>query len=70
MSVRFVPGKAGSDMDISDISEVWQWVQKIAGVLLVVCLCLYVLRCLVALEFIGVDRFGHFLRGLVVYLVS
>jgi hypothetical protein len=57
-------------MDISDISEVWQWVQKIAGILLVVCLCLYLLRCLVALEFVSVDRFGHFLRGLVVYLVS
>jgi len=57
-------------MDISDISELWQWVQKIAGVLLMVCLCLYALRCLVALEFIGVDRFGHFLRGLLRYLVS
>jgi hypothetical protein len=58
------------NMDISDISEVWQWVQKIAGVLLVVCLCLYLLRCLVTMEFIGVDRFGHFLRGLLRYLVS
>jgi hypothetical protein len=57
-------------MDISDIPELWQWVQKIAGVLLVVCLCLYLLRCLVAGEFVGVDRFAHFLRGLVVYLVS
>jgi hypothetical protein len=57
-------------MDISDISEAWQWVQKIAGVLLVVCLCLYVLRCLVTAEFIGTDSYGHFLRGLVVYLVS
>lgn len=56
-------------MDISDISELWQWVQKIAGVLLVVCLCLYVLRCLVAAEFVSIDQFARFLRGLITYLV-
>jgi hypothetical protein len=70
LSARFLPERAGSDIDISDISELWLWVQRVAGVLLVVCLCLYVLRCLVAAEFIGVDRFGHFLRGLLRYLVS
>ena len=57
-------------MDIPDISDIWHWFQKIAGVLLVVCLCLYAIRCLVAEEFINVERFGHFLQGLLIYLVS
>ena len=56
-------------MDISDISEVWQWVQKVAGVVLVVCLCLYVLRCLVMTDLVSIDQFARFLRGLITYLV-
>ena len=57
-------------MDISDISEFWHWVEKIGGVVLVVCFCLYALRCLASGEFIGMDRFGHFIQGLLRYLVS
>jgi hypothetical protein len=56
-------------MDISDISELWQWVQKVAGVVLVVCLCLYVLRCLVMTDLVSIDQFARFLRGLITYLV-
>ncbi len=32
--------------------------------------CLYWMRCMVAWQFLGVDQFEHFLRGLVRYLVS
>jgi CHASE2 domain-containing sensor protein len=53
-----------------DISEVWRWTQKIAGVFMVVCLCLYVLRCVMAWRFISLDQFDHFMRGLIVYIFS
>jgi hypothetical protein len=52
-----------------DPYEIWQWVQKIAGVLLVVCLCLYVLRCCVTADLVSLDQFARFLRGLITYLM-
>jgi len=53
-----------------DLFEAWHWAERVAGILLVVCLCLYLLRCVVAWDFISVERFGHFLRGLFIYLLS
>jgi len=53
-----------------DPSEVWDRFKTIAAILFLACLCLYALRCIVAWDVIGVDQFAHFLRGLVVYLVS
>jgi hypothetical protein len=51
-------------------SEIWDRFKSLAGLLCVVCVCLYALRCILAWDFISVDRFGHFLRGLLRYLVS
>ena len=53
-----------------DIHELWEWVQRIAGILLVVCVCLYAVRCVAAGDFVDADRFYHFLRGLVRYFIN
>jgi hypothetical protein len=50
--------------------EIWHWVEKVAGVLFVVCLCLYLIRCGVAQRFIGIDQFGHFVQGLIHFICS
>jgi hypothetical protein len=57
----------GSDMDIFAI---WHWVERIAGILMIVCFCLYAVRCVVAGGFIGVEAFGHFLQGLIGFICS
>lgn len=51
-------------------SEIWDRLKSLAGILLVAGLCLYALRCILAWDFISVDQYGHFLRGLLRYLVS
>jgi hypothetical protein len=48
-----------------DISEVWHWTQRIAGVLVVVCASLYIIRCLTTGSVVTFDQFDHFMRGLV-----
>jgi hypothetical protein len=40
-----------------DISEIWHWVERIAGTFLVVCLGLYALRCIVAWDVVSFDQF-------------
>ena len=47
---------------------VWFWLQRVSGIFAVVCLCLYVLRCLIAGDVLGLDQFGHFMRGLLRYM--
>ena len=51
------------------IHEVWQWVQRIAGVFVVVCACLYVVHCVTAGQVISFDQFDRYMRGLVAYIV-
>jgi hypothetical protein len=52
------------------VLEIWHWTQRIAGVLLVVCLCLYLVRCAVAWDFITFNKFDYFMRGLVSYIFT
>jgi len=47
---------------------VWTWVQRLTGIFLVVCVCLYVLRCLMSGQFITFDQFELFFKGLVRYI--
>jgi len=50
------------------ILGLWAWVQKLTGVFLLVCLCLYGLRCLMSGQLISFDQFEHFFKGLVRYI--
>jgi hypothetical protein len=52
------------------ISEFWQLVQRLTGVLLLVCLGLYGLRCLLAGQLVSFDQFEHFFRGLLRYIFA
>jgi hypothetical protein len=48
----------------------WHWIERIAGVVLVVYLCLYAIRCMATSHFLSPDEFIHFLRGLVGYICA
>jgi len=50
------------------VFQIWHWTQRIAGVLVVVCLCLYLVRCAVAWDFISFDHFDRFMSGLIAYI--
>lgn len=50
------------------ISGMWRWVERVAGVFLIVCFCLYVIRCVSSWQVVSFDQFDHFFRGLVVYI--
>jgi len=49
--------------------EFWDRFKSIASVTMAVVLSLYLLRCLVAWDFISVARFGGFLQGLIGYIL-
>jgi hypothetical protein len=55
---------------MDSIQGIWQWVQRIAGILMVVCLCLYVVRCVTTGQVVSFDRFDHYMRGLVRYIFA
>jgi hypothetical protein len=50
------------------LSEIWQWVQRLTGIFLLVCLSLYGLRCIMTGQVISFDQFERFFRGLVGYI--
>ncbi len=50
------------------ILGLWAWVQKLTGIFLLVCLSLYVLRCIMTGQLVSFDQFEHFFRGLLGYI--
>jgi len=50
------------------ISELWQWVQKLTGIFLLVCFCLYGVRSIMAGQLVSFDQFEQFFKGLVRYI--
>ena len=52
------------------MSDVWRWVERIAGVFMAVCFCLYLIRCISCGQLISFDQFDHFFRGLVAYILK
>ena len=49
---------------------VWRFVERVAAILLVVCLCLYVIRCLSTMEFLTLTQFGRYVQGLIAYICT
>lgn len=47
---------------------VWFWLQRVSGICVLVCLSLYLVRCLLAGDVVGLDEFDWFLRGLLRYV--
>jgi hypothetical protein len=50
-------------------SEIWDRFKSLAGLLCMIGVGLYLLRCAVARDFISVEHFARFLRGLITYLL-
>ena len=50
------------------IFGLWAWMQKLTSILLLVCLCLYGVRSIMAGQLISFDQFEHFFRGLLRYI--
>jgi hypothetical protein len=55
---------------MGDFSEIWGIVQRISGVAMVTFGCLYVVRCVATFSVLNLHQFGHFVLGLVAYIVS
>lgn len=55
---------------MDDLSEVWRLIQKVSGILLLVGVSLYLVRCVVGFQIVSFDQFDHFLRGLFAYIVK
>jgi succinate dehydrogenase/fumarate reductase cytochrome b subunit len=50
------------------IFGLWSWVQRLTGIFLLVCICLYILRCVMTVSLLSFDNFEHFFRGLLRYI--
>jgi hypothetical protein len=51
-------------------SGVWEWLKKITGTTLIVCLCLWGIRCAVKQQVVDYAHFERFMHGLVHYIFS
>jgi hypothetical protein len=50
------------------ISEIWHLVEKVLGIFLLVCLCLYGVHSVMTGRLTTFDQFERFFRGLVGYI--
>jgi hypothetical protein len=53
---------------MDSFSDVWHVIERVAGVFLIVCFCLYLVRCLCGWQILTFDQFDRFFRGLVLYI--
>jgi hypothetical protein len=49
---------------------VWDWVQKISAIVFAVCFVLYVTRCAVGGGILNLEKFAHFMQGLLNYIFT
>jgi hypothetical protein len=49
---------------------VWEWVQKISAIVFAVCFVLYVTRCAVGGSMLNLEKFAHFMQGLLNYIFT
>ena len=52
------------------LPEIWHWVKVVSGVFMLVCLCLYIIRCCVKVDFVTLAEFETFFNGLAHYIFS
>ena len=52
------------------VSEVWHWVKIVSGIFMLVCLCLYMIRCFVKGDTVTLQEFETFFNGLEHYIFS
>lgn len=50
------------------MSNIWSLIQRVAGVFMVVCFCLYVIRCISGFQLLSFDQFDQYFRGLLGYI--
>ncbi len=46
-------------------AEFWHWTQRIAGIVFLVLVSLYIIQCLSHLDIVGLDYFDHYIRSLI-----
>jgi hypothetical protein len=49
---------------------VWEWVQRISAIVFTVCFVLYVTRCAVSQNMLDLEKFAHFVQGLLNYIFT
>jgi len=52
------------------LPDVWHWVKVVSGIFVIVCLCLYVIRCGSKAEIVSLVEFERFFNGLVHYIFA
>jgi CHASE2 domain-containing sensor protein len=50
------------------MSDVWHVIERVAGVFLVVCFCLYIIRCISCFQLLSLDQFDQYLRELLRFI--
>lgn len=50
------------------MSDIWSVFQKVAGVFMVVCFCLYVIRCISCFQLLSFDQFDQYFRELLRFI--
>jgi hypothetical protein len=49
---------------------IWDWLGRVAVLCFFLCICLYAFRCYLAGRVLSRQEFGHFMAGLVNYIVA
>jgi len=52
------------------LAGIWHWVKVVSGIFMVVCLCLYVIRCFVKTGIVSLAEFETFFNGLAHYIFA
>ena len=50
------------------LPEIWHWVKVVSGIFVLVCLCLYVIRCFSKGEILSLAEFEAYFNGLARYI--
>jgi len=53
---------------MGDFFEIYRWYERIVGLLVLVLVALYLLRCTTTGGLLSLDQFGDYIRGLFTYL--
>jgi hypothetical protein len=53
---------------MGDFFEIYRWYERIVGILVLVILTLYLLRCVTTGGLLSLGQFGDYIRGLFTYI--
>ena len=53
-----------------DWHESWDKAKTVSGITLIVCLCLYAIRCAMTFHVVSLNQFDRFMRGLLRYIFA